>query len=184
MAVTSLALTEAQQRTERQLGDLTEEVRAPARAVMDLTNDVGKLNGFGLETRYRQHAGAFFGAELRRPHLLSNDELEDLLDAAVEKGALSQAEVLDILCADIIVRGKRRDDGQALVYMVVEVSWTIDADDVERAERRAALLAKTGVATLPAVAGGAARRGAACLAEALRVLHVVDSDAIRQSSSV
>jgi hypothetical protein len=52
----------------------------------------------------------------------------------------------------VIVRGLTREDRRP-VYLVVEASATVDDEDVERAARRAALLTRAGVETIPVVAG-------------------------------
>jgi hypothetical protein len=104
-------------------------------------------------------------------------DLTDLLDAAVEQGTLGLLDVREIQRADVIVHGIRREDG-ATVYLVVEVSWSVDTGDVERAARRAASLAKIGLPVLPVVAGEIVRPGAAELAEKLRVWQVTDSDVV------
>lgn len=69
----------------------------------------------------------------------------------------------------------RRADG-AVVHLVVEISWTVDTDEVERAVHRAALLAKTGILALPAVVGETVQSAAAQLA--LQVWQVTDKDAV------
>jgi hypothetical protein len=89
---------------------------------------------------------------LQRLHVLSGDELTALLEEAITQQRLSEDEADDILQADVVMRGRRREDGTE-VYAVVEVSWGIGLTDVERAARRATLLARTGRPALPVVAG-------------------------------
>lgn len=67
----------------------------------------------------------------------------DLLDEVEAK--LDRPEVEDYLRADVLAQGLVDDKP---TYVIGEVSYTADADDVERAARRAALLRK---ADLPAV---------------------------------
>ncbi len=52
--------------------------------------------------------------------------------------------------ADVVERGRRADDE---VWLVVEVSWTVDLDNVQRAADQARLLSATGRRALPVVAG-------------------------------
>jgi hypothetical protein len=184
-------LAEAQRRTETQVATLasrvdgltsqmtalTAQMAELTRAVRGLTDDVGKLKGLGLEARVRTHSGAFFGSVLRRPHVLSSEELSELLEGAVDQGKLSPAEAEQIHWVDLVVQGTRQADGVA-VHLVVEISWTVDADDVERAAHRAALLAKTGITAQPAVAGETVRSSAAQLALALQVWQVTDKEAV------
>jgi hypothetical protein len=152
-------LVEAQQRTEAHLAQLAK--------------DVGKLRGDGVENRYRLHATAYFGTIVRRTHVLTDDERSDLFDAAMDRGALSLAEVRDIALADAIVRGLIRED-QRQVYLVVEASLTVGHEDVERAARRASLLARTGVEAIPVVAGEELASGVPRQAQAAGVWQVTD----------
>jgi hypothetical protein len=148
--VTTLATT--QQHLAEQMTALTVQVTALARSVQTLTDDVGNLKGRSLEADYRTKGPAYFGRLIRRPHVLTSDELVTLLEDAREHGVFSDAEIQELYDADLVVRGRRAVDGTE-VYLVVEVSWGVGPYDVERAARRAALLARTGVAVIPVVAG-------------------------------
>ncbi|HEX3246771.1 MAG TPA: hypothetical protein VHX16_15295 [Chloroflexota bacterium] len=75
-----------------------------------------------------------------------------MLDEAVNRADLTEEEADSILLADVIARGRMREDGRE-VYLVVEVSWGVGVQDVDRAIDRARLLSKTGVDALPVVAG-------------------------------
>lgn len=160
-------IEERQARTETRLDSLTGVVKR-------LSDDVGTLKGKGLETHYRLHGSPFFGSLLRRPHVLSSEELSDILDPGMDQGSLSSDEALEIRRADLVVRGTRRKD-RTLVYLVVEVSWTVDLEDVERAARRGAYLAKTGLSVLPVVAGETIRPGAADRAQELKVWQMTNA---------
>jgi polyhydroxyalkanoate synthesis regulator phasin len=174
------ALIEAQQRTEERLAALAEALTALTirvdgltRNVSALRDDVSGLKGDALERRHREHAHAYFAPVVRRIRVLGGEELEALLEEAVDQGQLSEAEAMEVLLADLVVRGRRRDDS-AEVYLVVEVSWTVDPYDVERAVRRATLLRKTGMPALPVVAGATMAEEAVNLAGRLRVWQVTD----------
>lgn len=80
-------------------------------------------------------------ARLRDTHVLSADELGSVVEAAEAQGTLTAAETQEIYEADVVVRGRRRDEGTA-VYLVVAVSVGVGPYDVERAARRAHLLAR------------------------------------------
>ena len=145
-------LAEAQARTEQQLTTLTEQVTVLTRTTQSLVDDMGRVKGVGLETRLRLSGSPFFGVLLRKPAVLSRSEVTDLLDEAESRNQLTPTEILEVQLADLVVRGILRDKNMP-VYLVVEVSWTVDTDDVRRAAARANLLAKTGTASLPVVAG-------------------------------
>ena len=174
-------LTEAQARIEERQARTEEwQTRTEARldsltgVVKRLNDDVGTLKGKGLETHYRLHGSPFFGSLLRRPHVLSSEELSDILDPSMDQGSLSSDEALEIRRADLVVRGTRRED-RTLVYLVVEVSWTIDLEDVERAARRSVHLAKTGLSVMPIVAGETVRPEAAHRAQELKVWQMTNA---------
>jgi hypothetical protein len=137
-------LVRAQERTETQLATLTDIVQR-------LSVDVGRLKGDGLEARYARKGVPFVSRVLRRPHLLSAEELDTLLEDAETKGLLSSEESDTILLSDLVICGRQRGTG-AEVYLVVEVSWGVGIEDVQRAANRAALLTKAGVIAIPAVA--------------------------------
>ena len=152
-------LAEAQRRTEERVGQLAAHMDEFARRMEQLIevqtrmgSDVERLKGSDLERRYRERAHAYFSRMLRRIHVLSGDELMALLEEAVTRKQLSEDEADDILQADVVIRGRRREDGTE-VYGVVEVSWGVGLSDVQRASRRATLLARTGMPALPVVAG-------------------------------
>jgi hypothetical protein len=123
-------------------------------------DDVSKLKGYFLEDRYASKAYAYFGRWLRRIQI----ELPFSLDKTIEgqlEARLSHEELMDVLQLDILIRGQSRHQPDAPeLWLALEVSAVIDRDDVERAERRAALLRKAGYAAIPGVAGGGVTKGA------------------------
>jgi hypothetical protein len=179
-------LVEAQRRTEQQVAQLTQQVaqltqqvvqlveaqRRTERQISRLQDDVGDLKGIVLEERYRHHAFAYFSRLVRRTHTFTEGELVALLEEAVAGGRLSEDGMDEIVRADVVVRGHRRDSAGE-IYLVVEVSWGVGPRDVERAVRRAALLAQTGLQTMPVVAGERITDEAAELARAMRVWQVL-----------
>jgi hypothetical protein len=178
------ALIEVQQRTEERVAALEErfavliEVQQHMDRRLDtLTNDMAGVKGVVLEIRYRERAFAYFAPLLRRTRLLSGDEIQPLLEEAIAQGQLSEAEVDDLLLADVILRGRRREDN-AEVYLLAEVSWKVDPYDVERAVRRATLLSRTGLPVIPVVAGTEVTEEAASLAGMLHVRQLTDGHAL------
>jgi hypothetical protein len=141
--------------------------------VEDFVDDLGALKGDALERRYRERPFTYFGRLIRRAHTLSSDELEGLIERAVEQGLLSQDEAAEVAEADAVIRGRWREDG-AEVYLVVEISWGVGPSDVERAVRRAEFLARAGVTARPVVAGRAVTAEAAALAQEYKVWQFTD----------
>ena len=155
------------------ISDLSQRMEQLAETQLRMGSDLEQLKGHNLEQRYRERAPAYFSRILRRIHALSNDELIALLDAAVTQGQLSRDEADAVLQADVIVRGRRWEDGTE-VYLVVEVSWGVGLHDVQRAAERAALLTRLGIPTLPVVAGVWVTSEAQEPARAWRVWQVTD----------
>jgi len=147
-------LRAAQAETQRHLDQLSADVAR-------LTGYTDQLRGWQLEYRHREHAQAYFGKLLRGIRVFSRETLAELLDEQERAGTLEPAEVDEILAADVVFSGRRAGRPDGRVYALAEVSWVVDEDDVERAARRAALLAKALHAeVLPVVAGETIREQA------------------------
>ncbi|HXG33634.1 MAG TPA: hypothetical protein VNJ11_09730 [Bryobacteraceae bacterium] len=176
------ALAEAQQRTEARLEELSARVTALAEAqqrteerlealgvmASKMRQDLDALLGIDLERRYRERAASYFQRFLRRIRVVDHEALALRLDDAVDAGTITADEKEEILLLDVVVQGQR---DQQDAYLAVEVSSTIDTDDVQRAVSRAALLRKvTGRPVIPAVAG--------------RQLHTIAADEAAKRSVV
>jgi len=172
------ALAAAQQRTEERLTTVSTQLADLLQVVQTCATDLGELKGRSLEYAYHTKVYAYFGRLVRRAHALSPAELTALLEEAIDRGMLSAEQAEDVSLADVIVRGRRRSDGAA-VCLVVAVSWGVGPQDVERARRRASLLAHTGPPALPVVAGTWVTREAADLARTQQVWQLTNGRAIR-----
>jgi len=84
-------------------------------------------------------------------------QLRATLDQAEREGLLTEGEVDDLLVAENIMRARRETDRQ-YIYAVIEVSYTINNRDIDRARDRARTLASaTGEETVAAAIGGIVR---------------------------
>jgi hypothetical protein len=192
------ALAEAQQRTEGQVAALTDrvtvltdrvtvlaevqqrtegQVAVLVQAMQTLTDDVGELKGKSLEADYRTKGHAYFSRLVRRPHVLTSDELTTLVEDARDRGVLLSFDAQEIYDADVVARGRRLEDGTE-VYLLVEVSWGVGRHDVERAAQRAALLARLGTPVIPVVAGKRITPTVARLAHKKQVWQLTNGRAI------
>jgi hypothetical protein len=176
------ALAAAQERMDRQLTALTEQVAALTRVVHTLTVDVGTLKGKSLEADYRSRGHAYLSRVVRRPHVLTSDELMTIIEDARDRGMLSDIEAQDLYEIDLVVRGRHSEDGTD-VYLVVEVSWGVGPHDVERAVQRARVLSHIGLATIPVVAGEHILPEARERARQSQVWQVTDGRAIPPASA-
>ncbi|MCL6648338.1 MAG: hypothetical protein K6U89_08400 [Chloroflexi bacterium] len=157
-------LAEAQRRTEERLEALTARVDALTARVEELTAaqrrteqtvqrlviDAADLKGDLLEWKFRRRAPSILGREFRRIHALDDEEVAEIAEDAFDAGQVDGEERADLLNADAVIRA-RDDAGE--VWLVVEVSRTVDRHDVRRVRRRAGILARTGRRTVAGVAG-------------------------------
>ena len=125
---------------------------------------LGQLIGWRLEEEYAKHAYAYFGTHLRK---IRRADLEEIFEKATRK--LSITEVKDLSRADLILQGQLRFADQREVYLVMEVSATLDVNDVTRASRRADLLSRAGFPCIPVVGG---EKMAAAVEDSARELNV------------
>ena len=149
-------LYRVEQVTEQMNGRLyrvEQDVEVLKTDVAVLKTDVAALKGDALERKYRERPFVYFRRILRKPKVLTDGELDDLLSQAQAEGTLSEAEVEEISRLDAVVRGRRISDG-GTIYLAVEISAKIDDRDVDRAVQRAKLLEKIpSVTAIPVVAG-------------------------------
>lgn len=137
------AIAELQRGTEMRLQGLIEQVSGAV-------NRSDEALGYVVEERYRNRAHAHFQTIARRIRVLAPDALDDLLEPAVDAGTITDDEAAEVRWADAVISGRR--DGE-VVYLVLEASYVVDDHDVDRAARRARIVAKLGAAALPVVAG-------------------------------
>jgi len=113
------------------------------------TDAIAELKGISLEQYYRNRARALFGRYFRDVRGIDWIDLEEPLEAVA---LLTEREREELSVVDLLARGRRKTDGQEVV-LVIEVSWVIVPNDVERAVQRAKILSQRGVMATPVVAG-------------------------------
>ena len=180
-------LAVAQQRTEARVEELavaqqrTEERLNRIEAVLHtIKDDLAYLKGRNLEQLHRERPHQYFRGIISKARTLTIDELRHLTETAVEKTQITENKADDIELADAVVRGTEQQTG-ARIYLVVESSWGVGKNDVERSARRAAFLADTGIRTRPVAAGRWATPEAHDAAEKLDVWLVVNGHALAPS---
>lgn len=136
-----------------------------------------------LKWDFDRRGPAYLYPIARRLRVVDFGRLADLLDDAVDEERLTAEERNAIMRTDIVLSGRRRDDGQE-AYLLVEISAGIGPHDVERAVDRAALLAKLGRATLPVVAGRRIHDDAAALARVLGAWVVVEGRGVTPPADI
>ena len=146
-------LTKVVEEMNKRLYRVEQDVEVIKADVAVLNTDVASLKGDSLERKYRERPFVYFRRVLRKPRILTDSDLDDLLSQAQADGVLTEADVEEISRLDAVVRGRQISDDR-VAYLAVEVSTKIDDRDVERAVRRAKLLEKIpGVVAMAVVAG-------------------------------
>jgi len=144
-------LTAQMQALTTRVDDLTAQMQELARIQRGMLIDIGDMKGKLAEMEYRDKVHGYLGGIVRRTRLIEPDRLWDILDDALGSGRITPDEERQVRSADMIVQGLK--DGSP-VWLVVEVSWKVGREDVERASRRAGIWAKCVEENVLAVAAG------------------------------
>jgi len=158
------------ERLERAVAELVEVQRKHEERLHKIEDDVGKLKGYMLESRYRDRTPSYFGRWLRRAKVVDLNNLWETLETY-----LSEEELEEISALDLIITGKLKNqpEGEAL-YLAVEISSIMDKHDVQRARQRAELLQRAGYRAIPVAAGEDATEGAEKEARKQKVVMLHD----------
>lgn len=163
------------QRVEQELAELRKAIdlfrQAAQERFQKLEDEWAKLLGRYLEEQYAKHIYSYFGHVLRRMRLLTPSDIDDLV-----RPALTIAEVKDLFLADIIARGRLLEQPDQEVYLVMEVSRTVEESDVARARRRADLMRKAGLPCVAAVGGEQITEAGRLEAEHSQVLYTLEGN--------
>jgi hypothetical protein len=130
---------------------------------------LGNMDGKLLELKYSDNLGNWFRQTMRRARRVLIKEL-DLLSEAVKTGRVSESEVSRLDDVDMIVGGSTQANGQDEMLLTVEISTTINVDDVDRAEAAAATLRKAGYRAVGFVGCHRASRDATTRSAELNVI--------------
>ena len=141
-------LTEAQARTEDTLARLIARVDVMGGEVSSLLGADYEREVLASPDGVEEAVGAAFGTVCR----LAGDELTTHLSKAISEGRITPQAARDVRRANGVFVWDQGPSASP-VYCVVEASVTAQTRDVERAKRRAAELALTGVPTMPIVLG-------------------------------
>jgi len=128
---------------------LKQDVSVLKQDVSVLKQDVSVLKGDGFEERVRLHPLRYLKPLFASVAKDTDLSAERALQWAAEHGVPSEDQV-QLARADVIVQGRLAADGEE-VYGIIEASWRAHSDDVERAARRASLLASAGLPTVAIV---------------------------------
>jgi hypothetical protein len=142
-------LAEQQKLTSVELRDLSHTVADLADTVRTLHIRTDKTAGWALEWVVGNRLPAYVGRQIKRCRVVGPMDVIESLENRPATRELSAEELDQLRRADLIATGTI--DGEN-IYLVGEVSFTADNDDVLRAARRAAVLRKIGERSQPFVA--------------------------------
>ena len=105
-----------------------------------MANELAELKGNDFERSLREKAPARFARVLRRCRVVHHEQLAERLEDALEARKIDEAAFEDALTIDLVVSGQMKEDRRP-VMLAIEASLTVDRGDVERAARRANIIA-------------------------------------------
>ena len=156
LRVAMTALAEQQKLTSASLRDLEEQQKLTSASVRDLADTVRTLHirtdktaGWALEWVVGNRLPAYVGRHIKRCRVVGPMDVIESLENRPAIRELSDEDLDQLRRADLIATGVIDDEK---IYLVGEVSFTADNDDVLRAARRAAVLRKIGERAQPFVA--------------------------------
>jgi DNA repair exonuclease SbcCD ATPase subunit len=121
--------------------ELSTEVRELAGAVRTLSIRTDTTAGWALEWLVGKHLPAYVGRRIRRCRIIGAMDLVESLEETQAAASLTADDIEELRRADVIATGTI--DGGS-IYLVGEVSFTADNDDILRAARRTAVMRKAG----------------------------------------
>ena len=116
-----------------------------------LKRDNRDFKGHMLEQSYRNAATGLFGVVIRKGHDAKPEVTDPLYDAQ-KAGVITQQERQQVLAADLIWGGDELESRRP-VLLVMEASWLVEENDIERAVQRSMLLQRIGLPAVPVVGG-------------------------------
>lgn len=137
------------------------EVRLPTewmaqvdRRLANLERDVDRLKGISKEIAFRQKASSYLGVLLEGGREAS-ELVNEILDKAEASGLITPQEADYVRTADLLWVGavRRGMFANEQIIVVIEISWVVDEQDVERAIKKAQILRRAGAWAVPFVSG-------------------------------
>jgi hypothetical protein len=159
-----------EQRVDERFNQIDERFTQVDRSIQKLNDQVDALRGESLESRYRNHIGNFFGRVLRRVRVVEIRTIEEELETRLTDEAFEALLNLDVLATGKVKHHLNRPN----VWVAIEISATINTNDVTRARQRADILCSIGYPTVAVVGGEACALDAITLAQQTNVVVIQD----------
>ena len=134
------AISAAQGRTEKSIAEMRAAISELTQAQYRTNQDVSTLKGWGLELYCERNPEIFaLALGLGDEELITKREIGRIASAASLAGVIAPDQRRSLIRADVFIYARRESDHQP-VCLVVEASYKVDDDDVERAAGRAEIL--------------------------------------------
>ncbi|PMP97422.1 MAG: hypothetical protein C0169_03065, partial [Thermodesulfobacterium geofontis] len=125
---------------EKDVEVLKQDVAILKQDVNYLKGEFGRIKGREFERTIRERYYAYFGKLLRKSKLIPFEEIIPLLDSAEDEKLITEEQRFSVLQLDLIVKGEIKVTKKE-VYLAVEISYSLQEDDIEKAIERAGILA-------------------------------------------
>jgi alpha-mannosidase len=119
---------------------LKQDVTVLKQDVAYLKGEFGRFKGKEFERTIRERYYAYFGRILRKSKLIPFEEIIPLLETAEEEKIITEDQKVSALQLDLLIKGEIKKIKKE-VYLAIEVSYSLQEDDIERAIERAGILA-------------------------------------------
>jgi hypothetical protein len=119
---------------------LKQDVAILKQDVSYLKGEFGRFKGKEFERTIRERYYAYFGRILRKSKLIPFEEIIPLLETAEEEKIITEDQKISALQLDLLIKGEIKKVKKE-VYLAIEVSYSLQEDDIERAIERAGILA-------------------------------------------
>ena len=119
---------------------LKQDVAVLKQDVSYLKGEFGRFKGKEFERTIRERYYAYFGRILRKSKLIPFEEIIPLLETAEEEKIITEDQKISALQLDLLIKGEIKKVKKE-VYLAIEVSYSLQEDDIERAIERAGILA-------------------------------------------
>jgi archaellum component FlaC len=119
---------------------LKQDVGLLKQDVSYLKGEFGRFKGKEFERTIRERYYAYFGRLLRKSKLIPFEEIIPFLETAEEEKIITEDQKVSALQLDLLIKGEIKKVKKE-VYLAIEVSYSLQEDDIERAIERAGILA-------------------------------------------
>jgi hypothetical protein len=132
----------------------------------------GDLLGWQFEQKIKENAPAYLGRYIKKCKIKSKTNLVKDVEKAFDENLITDEERLEALSTDLVVEGYLIENNEN-VYLVCEISYTIEVLDIERVIKRSLILEKVyKKRVIPVLIGKRITAEAKKLVEKMKIIFV------------